>query len=233
MEMNLKDKNYKIEQISAEVAKKYIIKHHYSHGCHNAPFPCFGLFDECKLIGVIMFACPCSENVRSCVFGKDNKDSVTELHRLHILDCTPKNTESWFIVRSLKRLKQIKPQINGVISFSDTTVGHEGTIYKATNAFRCGQTCKTTFFEDEYGRLRHPRQNGVNISKEEAKKRGWKPVKRESKNRYLYILARDKRDARRLVRECKLDLDGCGHPIICNEKHVDGFEEDTITLRLW
>jgi len=31
-----------------------------------------------------MYATPCSEAVRASVFGKEYKDHVTELHRLHI-----------------------------------------------------------------------------------------------------------------------------------------------------
>jgi len=54
----------------------------------------------------------------------------------------------------------------GVLSFSDTTEGHSGIIYKATNAHRIGITGKTIFHEDEAGRLRHPRQCGMNITKE-------------------------------------------------------------------
>ena len=88
------------------MAKEYIIEHHYSHGCHNGPSPCYGLFEKEKLIGVLMFATPCSENVRSSVFGKEYKDSITELHRLHILDCTPSNTESWFISQCFKKIKK-------------------------------------------------------------------------------------------------------------------------------
>lgn len=37
-------------------------------------------------------------------------------------------------------LIQDNPKIWGVISFSDTTEGHTGTIYKATNFIRCGTT---------------------------------------------------------------------------------------------
>lgn len=180
--------NYTVKRIPCKQAKQYIIEHHYSHGCHNAPSPCYGLFEQDNLIGVLMFACPCSENVRKSVFGEEYKDSVIELHRLHILDVTPKNTESWFISRCLKLLRQDRPQTHGVISFSDTTEGHEGTIYKATNAYRCGTTGKAVFYRDENGRLRHPRQNGVNISKEDAKKKGWTIEKRGAKNRYLYII---------------------------------------------
>ena len=201
-------KNYQVKVISCKEGKEYIIKNHYTHGCHNAPSPCVGLFEEERLIGVCAFACPCSENVRASVFGVDYKDSVTELHRLHILDITPKNTESWFISRALKLLKEVKPKIKAVISFSDTTVGHEGTIYKATNAYRIGKTGSAVFYRDADGRLRHPHQNGVNITLQMAKERGWTPEKRQSKNRYLYLLPDDKRDLKRLFKICKYNLKG-------------------------
>lgn len=200
--------DYVVKRIDCKTAKEYIRNNHYSHGSHNAPSPCYGLFDKGELIGCLMFATPCSENVRASVFGSEYKDSVTELHRLHILDVTPKNTESWFIVRCLKLLKQDKPKIKAVISFSDSTQGHEGTIYKATNAYRVGHTGSATFYIDETGRLRHPRQNGVNITREEAENRGWKPCKRGAKNRYLYLLPNDKREKRKLIDLCRYSLKG-------------------------
>ncbi|HHX66468.1 MAG TPA: hypothetical protein GX708_00225 [Gallicola sp.] len=198
--------DYIVQQIPCKLAKEYIHKNHYSHGSHNAPSPCFGLYDKENLIGVMMFATPCSEAVRASVFGIEYKDHVTELHRLHILDCTPKNTESWFISRCFKLLKQVKPKIWAVLSFSDKTEGHEGTIYKATNAYRLGSTGKSTFFVDKEGRLRHPRQNGVNITNEMAEKLGWHPVKREAKNRYLWFLPDSKKHKKELIELCKYDL---------------------------
>lgn len=201
-------KDYLVKKISAKEAKEYIIKNHYSHGIHNGPSPCYGLFEENNLIGVLAFATPCSENVRASVFGPEYKDSVVELHRLHILDVTPKNTESWFISRCLKLLKQDRPQTKAVISFSDSTEGHEGIIYKATNAYRIGTTGKATFFRDEKGRLRHPRQNGHNITKAEALARGWTIEKRFAKNRYLYLIAHSKTEKKKLIRMCKYNLDG-------------------------
>ena len=203
--------NYTVKKVSAKIAKEYITKHHYSHGCSNAPSPCYALYEEDKIIGVLMFATPCSENVRRSVFGAEYKDAVTELHRLHILDGTPKNTESWFISRCLKLLRQDKPQIHGVLSFSDTTIGHNGTIYQATNAYYVGQTARATFYLDETGRLRHPRQSGVNISLEEAKRRGWTPTKRETKNRYLYIIG-SKSEIRYYKKLCTYDLSCIGKP---------------------
>ena len=207
--------DYTVRQISAADAKAYIKKYHYAHGSMNSPTKCYGLFEpgngewfqeDRGFIGVCMFATPCSDSVRAPVFGTEYKDHVTELHRLHILDCTPKNTETWFISRCLKRLKEDIPEIWAVISFSDLTEGHTGVIYRAANAYRLGSTGKAVFYMDGFGRLRHPHQNGENITREKAVKRGWTPVARKAKNRFLWLLPGDKRDMRRLLKLVKFDL---------------------------
>ncbi|MDD4391060.1 MAG: hypothetical protein PHW03_09765 [Eubacteriales bacterium] len=196
--------NYIVKRIKSGDAKEFIRENHYSHTCHNGPSPCYGLFKDEEMIGCLCFATPCSENVRRSVFGSEYKNHVTELHRLFIFDVTPKNTESWFISRCLKQLKIDKPIIWGVLSFSDLTEGHTGVIYKATNALFLGTTAKATFYRDSEGRLRHPRQNGVNVTKEMAKERGWTPEIRWSKNRYLYLLADNRRHKKVLLDLLKL-----------------------------
>lgn len=202
--------DYKVSRISCKQAKEYIHKYHYSHGSHNAPSPCYGLFDKDILIGVLMFATPCSENVRASIFGetKEEKDSVIELHRLHILDVTPNNAESYFISRCLKLLKADRPKTKAVISFADTTISHCGTIYKASNFYYIGKSSPAKFYVDTDGRLRHPRQNGHNITTAEAQARGWTVTKRAAKNRYLYILGDSKKEHRELVKKCRYDLGG-------------------------
>lgn len=179
--------SYNVKAIKSSIGKEFIKKHHYSHGCHNGPM-CWGLFDDEKLIGVIAFATPGSENVRASLFGKEHVDRVTELHRLVILDETPKNTESWFISRSLKLLKERKKELWAVISFADSTEGHQGTIYQATNAIYAGMTTATRFYRDETGRLRHPRQNGHNVTLKEAEAKGWVAEKRQAKHRYVFFV---------------------------------------------
>jgi len=198
--------DYTIRRITTKEAKTYIHKNHYSKGSHNGPSPCYGLFDKETLIGCIMFCVPCSERVRSSIFGVNYKNSVLELHRLHILDVTPKNTESWFISRVLKLLKIDRPDIYAVLSFADPTEGHTGIIYKATNAYFIGTTAQRTFYRDETGRLRHPRQNGVNITKTMAKKLNWISENRLGKNRYLWILAHSKTEKKHLLQLCKYSL---------------------------
>lgn len=179
--------NYTVKEIRGGVGRDFIREHHYTRTCHNGPM-CWGLFDGDSLIGVIAFATPSSEAVRSSLFGPKHKDRVTELHRLFVMDGTPKNTESWFISRGLKGLLVKRPHIRGVISFADSTEGHTGVVYPASNALFCGTTGRSRFYRDGEGRLRHPRQSGENISLEVAALRGWTPEMRESKNRYVFLV---------------------------------------------
>ena len=62
-----------------------------------------------------------------------------ELRRLVCIDETPKNTESYFIGKTLRWLKQ-NTDVEVVVSFADQHYGHVGTIYKATNFEYFGET---------------------------------------------------------------------------------------------
>lgn len=184
--------DFHIEKLGRDRARDFIIEHHYSGTCHAGPMA-WGCFDGDGLIGVIAFATPISENVRRYIWTEEvedeYKDYTTELHRLVTLDKAPKNTETWFISRALSALKEYKPKYKAVISHADQSENHRGTIYQAANAMYTGTTGgKTTFYRDSDGNLRAPRQNGVNISVEEAKSRGWTPERRESKHRYVFLL---------------------------------------------
>ena len=180
--------DYVVEQIQSKVGKEFIRKHHYSHSCHNGPM-CWGLVHKSRgLVGVIAFATPCSENVRASVYGPDRKNEVTELHRMVILDAEPWGMATWFMSRAIKGLKGYRPAITAVLSFADSTEGHEGTVYRAANFHEVGSTGSATFYRDAEGRLRHPRQNGVNISTQEAKSRGWRPEKRGAKKRFILFV---------------------------------------------
>lgn len=197
--------DYTVRQIKGGEGRDYLRENHYTRSCHNGPM-CWGLFDSSRrMIGVIAFATPSSEAVRASVFGPEHRDKVTELHRLFVEDGTPTNTESYFIRRGLQGLHSVRPKIRGVLSFADSTEGHTGVIYRASNALFCGTTGRARFYRDSEGRLRHPRQNGVNISLDEAESRGWSPEMRESKNRYLFLIG-SKSDKRWARRNLKLEI---------------------------
>lgn len=78
-----------------------------------------------------------------------------------------------------------------------------GTIYQATNALYLGKTkARSRFWRDGEGRLRHPRQNGVNISPARAAEMGWVSEQRDTKHRYLFLVGNktDKKRYRKLLK---------------------------------
>jgi hypothetical protein len=185
--------SYHVLRIPAKTAKEYIHKNHYTHGSSGGPSPCYGLFDGESLIGVLMFATPISEDVRKCVFGPEHKDRVTELHRLHIIDGTPKNTESFFIAECLRRVVVDRPQTRAVVSFADSTMGHRGTIYRATNALFYGMVRPSKSYITPEGRLRPEKIDGIHVKGEAL---GWVAVKRGEKYRYVWIVG-DRRERKK------------------------------------
>lgn len=195
MPVNLFAKRYTVRLIPSGEARDYVRARHYSRSSHARPWPCFGLFEGKKMVGVCLFATPCSEAVRASIFGPHKKSSVIELHRFFIEDGTPRNMESWMVARSLRLLRQTRPETKAVISFSDpsaqhstTGIKHTGTIYRASNALYLGRTTRRRFFVDPEGRLRHPRQCGHNVTLVEAAAMGWVPEWRDGKYRYLFLL---------------------------------------------
>ena len=69
----------------------------------------------------------------------DNPNAVIELNRLCCIDDTPKNTESYFIGKTLKWLKN-NTNFKVILSYADSARNHNGTIYKASNFIYLGMT---------------------------------------------------------------------------------------------
>ncbi len=115
---------FEIKEIDYSACKLFCEQWHYSKTCPAGRFY-FGLFDAENLIGVACYGLPAMKNQAKC-YGAD-----IELRRLCLIDDTPKNTESYFVGRTLRLLK--KQGIKKVLSLADPQYGHKGTIYKASN----------------------------------------------------------------------------------------------------
>ena len=130
---------YTVEPTNRKWIKAFIEQWHYSHSINGLRTRyCFRLLDEKPvLIGAALFGAPGMANVWKKYVT--NEGDVVELHRLCCIDNTLKNTESFFVSRCLRWLKQ-NTDIKVVISYSDLEYGHEGAIYKAANFEFIGQT---------------------------------------------------------------------------------------------
>ena len=74
---------------------------------------------------------------------KYSKERVcVEIRRMACYDALPKNSESWMLAKTIWWLKK-HTNIERVISYSDLSVGHIGTIYKAANFKLIGKTARS------------------------------------------------------------------------------------------
>ena len=114
-----------------------VIKHHYLHRKCPCSFA-FGLFDKNNEIkGVVVYGVSCSSTLLKGICGPEEAHNVYELNRLWVDDSVPKNGESFLIANTIKQLdKEI------IVSFADTSKGHVGYVYQATNFLYCGLSAK-------------------------------------------------------------------------------------------
>ena len=100
-----------------------------------------------------------NELVGGSVLGKPRHEkkykNCIDIRRMACLDDAPFNSESWFLGSILNWLK-INTEYDNVLSYSDLTQGHIGTIYKASNFVDSGRTSPTKFVEWR-GKLYHMR----------------------------------------------------------------------------
>ena len=126
-----------LEAIPSRDADAWILARHYAK--RRCPISyCFGAFEGVALVGVVTFGTPSSSPLRKGVAGDKWEDKVLELNRL----CcnSEKNLASWMVSRAIKMLP--KPSI--IVSYADTSVGHIGYVYQATNFIYTGLSAKRT-----------------------------------------------------------------------------------------
>ena len=77
---------------------------------------------------------------------------LLELTRMCFIDDTPPFTESHCLSMARKHIRKHHPAIKGLIAYSSTGAGHEGTVYKADNWYPLGST-KSASWETREGRV--------------------------------------------------------------------------------
>jgi len=141
----IKVSDFTVEAVPKKTVTSFIEKWHYSHYAggiqHRQCFALYspdGKFGLPRMIGCMIYGQPAMSNT-AAKYHPDNPDRCWELRRLCCIDDTPTNTESFFIGKTLKWLKQ-NTDAEVIISYSDLQQGHEGVVYKASNFISMGQT---------------------------------------------------------------------------------------------
>lgn len=112
--------------------KQWIAERHYLQFC-PAGFVCLYEFAEGdRVIGGALIGRPTARQY--------DADKVLQLHRLFFVNDTAPNVESHGLKIMRKHIRVWLPQIRGLLSYSDPSVGHEGTIYDADGWCPIGMT---------------------------------------------------------------------------------------------
>lgn len=119
--------------------RDFIEKWHYSKNINGLMIDyCFKMTDKNgNLIGAMIYGGLGMAGVWKKYAKK--ADELTELRRLVCIDETPKNTESYFIGKTIRWLRD-NTRIKKIISYADKTYNHQGIIYQATNFKKVGET---------------------------------------------------------------------------------------------
>lgn len=129
---------YSVRQIERAECEEYILQIHYAKRWPSISYA-YGLFENDVLVGVVSYGTPPSAPLKRGLAGDAYKMDVLELNRL-CLRHNRKNEASLLVGRSLKLL----PRNKIIVSFADTSQGHSGYVYQATNFIYCGLSAKRT-----------------------------------------------------------------------------------------
>mgnify|MGYP000103133822 CR=1 FL=1 len=126
-------------------------KHHYKGSRIGGGITqCLALMYENRVAGGMVLGPP---------RHSDKYPQAIDIRRMACLEDMPRNTESWFLSKGIKWIKR-NTEARGVLSYSDLTEGHVGTIYKAANFDMMGTTSPTKWVEWN-GEKYHPRSLSI------------------------------------------------------------------------
>lgn len=128
----LRKSDWLVEDVPLPTARTFVATHHYSRGCSNTRVYCHGLFrkKDGGLYGVAMWLPPTRVAAESV--NKDKWQRVLSLTRLACCPEAPKNSASFLMASSIKKIRE-DGRFVSLVTYADVRMGHRGAIYKATN----------------------------------------------------------------------------------------------------
>ncbi len=181
-----------VDYCSTEAAR-YAVEHwHYSRSLPTPPIVRFGVWEEGRFIGCVLFSRGASSNLL-LPYGLTTTEGC-ELTRV-ALD-HHQTPVSRIVSITIRCLKKSNPHLRLIISFADPNEGHEGVIYQAMNWIYTGTTIGgREYIERQTGKKWHSRQvseKGYNIQYGEVRQcprpSECDQVRLLGKHRYLYSL---------------------------------------------
>ncbi len=110
---------------------EWLREHHYLHSTPAGAILRLSFKDETgKVIGCMMWGRPTSRKI--------DQTAILELTRMCFVDDTSPFVESKSLGMARKHIRKHYGNVKGLIAYSSTGYGHEGTIYRADNWYALG-----------------------------------------------------------------------------------------------
>lgn len=182
--------DYEVRKIPHHVAKDFVERWHYSHGCSNTAVYCHGLYlrnptghggPGLTLLGVAMWLPPtrvAAESVNRAEWKR-----VLSLTRLAIHPSIPTNGASFLMGRSIRIIRK-EGRFASLVTYADESQGHTGAIYRATNWDYVGRTGPYPRWLDQSGKQVAPKST-VNRTKAEMEALGHRKVGAFFKHKFV------------------------------------------------
>jgi len=195
-------KEYEVRLVERKDIRDFVEKWHYSHNINGLMSDyCFALYYEDTMIGAMIYGKMAMAN-QWRKYGEKIED-VIELRRLAMIDTTLRNSESYFVGKTIKWLKN-NTDIHTIVSYADTFYGHKGIIYEASNFKLIGKTSKgrvimynSKHYHDKTIRTKYKgKLKPFAVEVKNALESGEAHyVATPGKNIYVYILKKDSKNA--------------------------------------
>lgn len=173
--------NFSVKRIlnQGEYAE-WLLKKHYAHRIPSISYA-FGLYENGILKGVCTFGSPPSRSLCVGICGIEYVNKILELNRLCV-ESDEINITSWFVSKCLNLIKNYL-----VVSYADTSQGHIGKIYQATNFIYTGLSDKRTEWR-MIGSNKHSKTISEKYTlKQRQDSDKFHVEERPRKHRYIYI----------------------------------------------
>lgn len=192
----------KVLPIKNEETYPWLLKKHYAKRIPQI-MHAFGLYDDASLVGVVTYGIPTSPSLCMGICGKEHAEIVLELNRVCLQD-NFRNQASFLVANSIKLLP--KPSI--VVSYADTSQGHVGYVYQATNFLYTGLSANRVDWAIKGLEHKHSKtlSDGMTLeSMKEKYKDDFYYVERSRKHRYIYFHG-SKTDKKVLLSKLKYEV---------------------------
>ena len=186
MDSKLTDRDLYIDYCSYRASEYSVYKCHYSKSMPSGKLVRFGVWENKKFIGSVIFGTGANPNIATVV--NLSKYEVCELVRVAL--GKHKNPVSKIVSFCLKKIKKDFPNLKAIISYADPRQNHTGKIYQEMNWIYIGETKKAIHFEKN-GKFYHSRT--VNNAKRINKNYDMSQFERIKTTKYKYIYLYEKK----------------------------------------